>query len=365
MTDQLKILSLPVGMDACSYYRIKKPFQGIEEIEPGTTHIIDVRKDDTAALPHIFAAADVIFMRPGAENGYRMIKNMKGVDIKAKIVLDIDDNVDEISPLSQFYAEYGLSEATYDGKPLWKHGENGFDLQKNFERVNSLHEMMREVDLITTTTPTLAKYASKFNKNVYVNRNTIDRSVWWRVNHKINKPLKVLWHGSPSHYEDWEEIRKPINKLMGEFDFELYLLGSAYKGLFKKKYLDRVRVYPWTPFEAHSYRCIALAPDMAIIPLVDSEFNRNKSSIKWLEMSAMGIPSLVANRTPYKEDISTKTAVLYENNQQFYDGFKLLLENKGVRANIGNSAYNEINKNHNLTDESKKLLERIKQLCRM
>jgi len=205
---------------------------------------------------------------------------------------------------------------------------------------------------VTVTTPVLAEHASKFNSNVYVNRNVIDFDVWWRLNRKEHKRPRIIWQGSPSHYNDWYTIKKPLAKLFLKHDFDLYLLGSAYPGLIPKKYMDRVHILPWVPFEAHSYRMMALEPDFAIIPLEDSSFNRNKSSIKWLEMSAMGIPSVVSNFTPYKEVVSKKTSIPFASDKEFYDGVELLLTNRGVRKNLGNAAYQEVKKHHNLVDES-------------
>lgn len=358
----IKILSLPVGMDACSYYRIKKVFLGIEQVSPGSTHIIDVLKDDKDALPYIFKEADVIFVRPGAEVGMNHLKKIMP-DIKAKWVMDIDDNVEEISPLSQFYKEYGQSEAFYEDKPIWKDGIGGFSLESNQNRLKTLLETFKSVDLMTVTTPKLLEYAEKYNPSVYVNRNTIDDYVWWRINKKANRPTRVLWHGSPSHYEDWEELRDVLPILFDEYKFDLYMLGSAYMGIIPKKYHKRVKVYPWVPFEAHSYRCMSLVPDFAVIPLKNDKFNQYKSAIKWLEMSAMGVPSLVANRTPYKEVISNSTSISFNNPDEFLTGFREMMENPGKRLNLGNAAMQEVKKNHLLADESKKLLNRLEELC--
>lgn len=358
----MKILSLPVGKDGCSYYRIRKPFDGLNIVEEGCAHVLDIEKDKTVGLPQIMQLADVIFVRQGGEIGYRKITSMSDLDIHAVSVLDIDDAIDYISPLSEFYREYGLSEAEFDGKPLWKDGEEGFDLSANRLRVKSLHVGLQTFNYVTVTTPKLAKYAGKFNKNVYINPNSIDFNVWYRVNHREHKKLRVIWGGSPSHYQDWYTIKKPLAKLFKEYDFDLYMLGSAYMGIFPKKYHNRIKVLPWTPFEAHSYRMNALEPDIAIIPLEANEFNSYKSPIKWLEMSALGIPSVVSNVTPYKEVINTKVAMPYKNASEFYKSMVELLTNRGVRKNIGNAAYQQVFTKHNLENESRRFYDFLCQI---
>jgi glycosyltransferase involved in cell wall biosynthesis len=179
---------------------------------------------------------------------------------------------------------------------------------------------------------------------------------WWRLNSKENKRLKVIWSGGVSHYEDWYSIKEPLNKLMGEFDFDLYMIGANYAGVVEEKYKERVKILPWVPFMAHSYRMMSLQADIAIIPLADLPFNRYKSSIKWLEMSAMAVPSVVSDIPPYAHDISKSTAIGYKTPRQFYKALKSLLENKGLRKNIGNAAYQWVRENRTLERTTRDIL---------
>lgn len=367
----LNIISLPVGLDACSCYRVRKPLSGIERFTDHHTHIIDVSKDDSEELVKVFPLVDVVLMRPGAELGMKKIKdiflNKIKVPLKAKWVMDIDDNLDAISPLSQFYQSYGLVEANYLNKPLWRDGKNGFSIQNNLVRKTYLQWGLINADLVTVTTERLAEYIKKnYNSNVFVFDNTIDFDEWWRLNNKLNKPLKIVWQGSPSHYEDWFEIKEPLNKILREFKVELYMLGSNYLGIFDQDNRSKVKTLPWVSFDAHSYRMMSLQPDIAIVPLAKNKFNQYKSSIKWYEMSAMGVPSIVADVEPYSLSIKhKKTAIAYHNPQEFYEGLKLLIENKGLRKNIANNAYQWVFKNKDLKDESIKLSKRLEMLCQI
>ena len=358
-------MSLPVGMDACSYYRVKQPLEQIKLTTEHDTHVIDYKHDDMVNLVKVFPEVDVFYTRPGSEKGLSEIRSFPEIPIKAKIVVDIDDNLELINPTSQFYAEYGLKEIEYHGKPVWKNNSNGFSIFKNYIRKTYVEYGLRKADLVVVTTDKLAEHALKFNKNVFVNDNTIDFTKWWRLNNKINAPLKVIWQGSPSHYNDWYSIKDPLNTLLREFNFELYMLGSQYQGIIDEDLRHRVHALPWVPFEAHSYRMMALQADIALIPLANDEFNHYKSSIKWYEMSAMGVPSVVSNVEPYSKCIQHgKTALGYSNEKEFCDSLKALLTNKGLRKNIGNSAYQWVKDNKDVTKESKKLSERLEELCK-
>lgn len=349
------ILSTQLGADACSNYRIRRPLSGLEKLGD-TIHIFDDKKDSVNDLVKSLPHFDYIFMRPGAELFMFKVKSIPELSkIKAKWVLDIDDNVDLISPYSQFYADYGLKPYKHGDVDVWVDGKNGFSIENNLKRLNSLKTGMRSVDLITVTTGKLAEHARKYNKNVYVNDNTLDLDHWWRLSKTENKPLRVVWQGSPSHYEDWYAIKEPLTKLMDEYDFEMIMLGSQYKGIFEERHLNRVKALPWIPFEAHSYRMMSLQADIGIIPLADLPFNEYKSAIKWYENAAMGLPSVVSNIKPYSDVISNDTALGYKTSDEFYKQMKRLLENADLRAKIADKAYNWVIKNKSLETESKKL----------
>lgn len=362
----LKILSLPVDRSACGFYRVRKPLEGIKKYTKSDTHVMDLSSDKMEDIMKILPEVDVIYMRPGSEQGMMKMKEVEGVKIKAKWVMDIDDNTDFISPYSDFYRTYGTEEFKHEDTYIWKNGEKGFDIQANIGRLTYLKWGFKNVDMITVTTEKLAEYARQYNDNVYVNDNTIDFNHWWRLDHKINKPLKVVWQGSPSHYEDWYVIKEPLNKLMREYGFEVIMLGSSYEGIFDKEHLPRVKSLPWVAFDAHSYRMMSLQADIGIIPLADLPFNHYKSSIKFYENAAMGLPSVVANVLPYSESIEDgKTALAYNNQQEFYDKMKKMLDNKGLRANIANNAYQWVKKNKSQEEEAKKLEKRLIELCQL
>jgi len=361
----LKILAFPVGHDGCSGYRVRKPLEGLKLYTDHDVHIIDKEKDDMNKIAKLFPVADVVYMRPGSELGRKQIlqtfKDIPGAMDKVKWVMDIDDNLELVSPYSEFYRHNGLNEFSHNGVKIWEDGKNGFNLKENRERVGSQMQGLRDVDMVVTTTKTLGDYAKKFNDNVYINDNTIDFNDWWKMEHKPNKRLKVLWAGSPSHYQDFYTIKNPLNKLMKEYDFEILMVGSNYPGIFEDK--SRITSLPWVVFQAHSYRMMALNADISIIPLEDSEFNNYKSAIKFYEVSAVGLPAVVSDVTPYKEVIHNDNALPYKNEDEFYKQMKKLLESAKLRKELGIKAHNWVYNNKNLKDESLKLGKALEELC--
>ncbi len=346
----LKILALPVDRGGCGHYRIRQPFSMIQNYTEHDAHVIDKESDDMIQIAEALSIADVIVIRQGGEIGLPMLRKQvekygqeigQSRKIEAKIVLDIDDNVELISPYSEHYKEYGTKEYFDKGiqKWVWKDGEQGFDLPANKQRIERLKFAMQNVDLITVTTDHLAEYAKKYNKNVAVLPNCIDPEKWWPLNTAPNKQLRVGWSGGISHYEDWYSIKEPLNKLLRKYRFKLISVGAHFTGIIDEDLRDLVEVWPWVPFEAHSYRMMCMELDAAIIPLADLPFNKYKSSIKFQEMSAMGVPSLVSNITPYKEEITPGiNALVYNTPKEFEVYLSMLLQQTQLRQDIGNVA---------------------------
>lgn len=360
----LNILSFPAGQDGCSGYRVRNPLEGIRNYTEHDVHIIDKDKDDMQAVTRAMPQADIIFMRPGAEVGKEQllkIPEMKQALRHVKWVMDIDDNLECVSPFSEFYRHNGLEEFTFEGKKIWEDGKNGFHIEKNRQRIKRLLQALRDSDAIIVTTEKLAEYAKQYNDNVIVNDNTINFDEWWQTP-KNNKRLRVLWAGSPSHFTDFTPIQEPLQRLMDEFDFEMIMAGSNYPGIFGK-HKDRIKSLPWVVFKAHSYRMMALNADIGIIPLASDEFTQYKSAIKFYEMSAMGTPCVVSNVTPYKEVICHKNALPYSTPLEFYSQMRALLSDRGLREKCGNKAYNWVYNNKNLKTQSSVLATQLENLC--
>lgn len=340
----MNIVALPVDRGGCGWYRVRQPMQMIKMHTASDTYLYE-NDDDPNDLVRALTGAQVAIIRQGGEASINHFKEYPELR-HLKFVLDIDDNIELINPLSEHYKEYGLrnyfyphwEEADLPHGRLWWDGETkGFDLKFNRQRVMQLMVGMKQADLITVTTERLAEYARQFNPNVAVLPNFVDTAKWWKMAKcGEKKQLRVGWSGGMSHYEDWYTIRKPLNALMKKYQFKLVVVGSHFGGMIDDENKHLVEVHPWEAFEAHSYRMMALDIDMAIIPLADMAFNHYKSPIKLVEMAAMGIPSVVAHVSPYAE---VEQGFYYSNEEQFSNQLEVLLASSKIRKETGDMSY--------------------------
>lgn len=333
----LKILSLPVDDGGCGFYRIRQPFEMINRFTEHEARIIS-GDDDPVASTRAIAAADLLVIRPGAEEGLQRLLSIPEFKTKT-YVMDIDDNTQIVSPYSAHYGEYGTHEYfdKYIGRQLWTDGVN-IDIAKNKQRLQLLTYGMRNASLITVTTEKLAEYARGFNKNVEVLPNTINFERWWKPAFVHSRKLRVGWSGGISHYEDFYAIKEPLNHLMAKHQFTLVLAGTGFEGLIDKENKHLLEIHDWVPFKGHSYRMMCLNLDIALVPLADLPFNHYKSPIKFLEMAAMGVPSVVSNVGPYAEVAAPDTAMLYKNAPEFITAVESLIQDKKLRESVSSRA---------------------------
>lgn len=166
------------------------------------------------------------------------------------------------------------------------------------------------------------------------------------MNLKPNPQLRVGWTGGISHYEDWYSIKEPLNRLMREYQFKLVMSGADFSGVVDEDNKHLVELHDWVGFNGFSYHVMSLALDIAIIPLANLPFNHYKSSVKFYEMSAVGVPSVVSNVLPYSEDvIHDKTGLLFKTKKEFYDSVKELIARPHLRHSIGQAAKKWVEEN--------------------
>ena len=330
---------------ACGHYRAQLPMGKIKE--KALAEVFKIEKASTLEqLDHALTYGDVIFCPHLSDE--RVIEVMKQVQKDGKkMVVDFDDDIFNISPLSPHYEECGTENVQYalpDGSkiPLWKDDEKGFDIQRNKAHLERIKEVLTMADLVTTTTDILADRFGEFNSNVKVLPNCIDTDLWQPLDLKRkDDEIRLYWSGGSSHYEDWLILQDVLPAIMEKYkNVKLVLMGHHFKGTTKGIPADRIEFHPWVPTAAYPYKSAILNPDIAIIPLQDNLFNSCKSAIKWIEMGALGVPSVVSHVSPYKEIDNGENAVFIENNDPaaWIEGISLLIEDSILRNKIGGEA---------------------------
>lgn len=347
----MNILSLIISRDGCSGYRIMNP---LEAINRNTTdhQAYAIKHEDTGAkMLEAVNGCDVILFRQQHDQFFRYLRNTKDIDQSNKLfVLDLDDDIFNITPYADTYRYGGIENVKHEDMWLWKDGENDFDIARNKKNLSSIVEVATLADLITVTTPYLKKRIIEIsgNKNVVVLPNAINFAHWKKWDLKKDDTIRIGWSGGSTHYIDWFTIKNGIQELHKKYGdkIKLVLTGCKWEGTIKNIPHE---FYGWIDFEGHPYKQASLNLDIAIIPLMDTLFNKSKSSVKWYEYSALGVPSVVSNVLPYSaEIINNKTALSFNNEKEFVEQVSRLIDDSKLRYTIGENARQWVHKNRDI-----------------
>ena len=299
----VKVLYFLRDNGGCGWYRLVQPLETaavhdgmvVQHIEKGDTMDVIAEKlawAEICVMPRVFD-----------ERFCEGIDKFKALG--KKIVIDWDDNIYKVDPLSPHYKDFGTEEYShpYNGGALeiWKDGKN-IDIKANKAGLERTKIAMSKADMVTTTTELLADVFREFNPNTKVLPNCIDFSLWKKLPFKPHQGIRVGWTGGYSHFEDWKILANVLPEFMRQNqNVTLVILGQKFEGTLKGIDPKRIEYRGWCPTPAYPYVSAILDLDFAVIPLVDSDFNNCKSPIKWLEMAALGVPSVSSYCLPYSE----------------------------------------------------------------
>lgn len=327
---------------ACDLYRAVQPITMLGQYTDCQAALINLwDNEDTKATK---LDADVLIFPRIVDEG--MIVTIKAFQsMGKKIVVEYDDDLFNVSPFSPHYRDHGTKEYHIklpNGElyPMWEEGKN-LDIKTNIKRSASFKKILAIADMVTVTTPHLAKVYEPYNRNVVALPNCVDMDIWQSLPLKEVDEIRLFWAGGSSHYEDWFLLRDVIPIVMKKYPkIKLVLLGMKWEATLEGISEDRIEYHPWIPTPAYPYKTAILNPTIGLIPLVDNEFNRCKSSIKWLEWGALGIPCITSNVSPYKEIATEDNGIYIENNSpsSWIEGISLLVEDSILRAKIGGIA---------------------------
>lgn len=214
-------------------------------------------------------------------------------------------------------------------------------------------EQIKAATGLIVSTPHLRDLYLPLNSNIAVIENTIDLNLWARPSPRARsfKHINIGWVGGGSHMEDLKMIEKPL--------FDVLALNRFYRFTCLHGCPPEWRSHPQVvcPLEERdgrmvpSFRNINEYPlwvrhyrfDIGIAPLVDNEFNRAKSNLRWLEYSAQSIPTVYSPVTHFAQTIKPGvTGIPASTDEEWGRALTKLIDDKVYRKKMGDAAAAEI-----------------------
>ena len=283
-----KTLVHPSDKDGCGYYRILQPAKAIadhtslhlvcsyqyygpmEVADQGIDRVIVQRHTEPTMVMHL---------------GFYK-------EIKVRIIHDLDDLLWQVPPTNP-YVNY-------------------------FKGVNRkcLKEALTMADGLTCSTPELAEQAYKFcRKRSMVLPNLLRQKHYTLPKVRNGKRLRVGWAGSNTHMGDLRIINQLVSETLDKYDW-------VFMGYCDEKWKSKVEFHEFVPVEKYMEKLQSLNLDVAVIPLESNLFNECKSHIKLLEFSALGIPCITTDISPYRENVNFKVPTSKRAWKDFADALE-------------------------------------------
>lgn len=254
----MKIQFVPMDKGGCGYYRIIYPAQMLYN-----THTVTINPVAT----YSFSNQDYLMtQRVCNKKVFQLLLQLKEQGVK--FIVDYDDIIWQELP------EYNRC------KVHWK---------DNYEGMKEYLHLL--ADKVTCSTEYLKKELAEFidSDKIHVIPNSLDYNRWRFDYYKPNDKLSFFYAGSDTHWSTTNTGDFNSGLINYLKDKELNTMGTP------PVFLNCKNNVPWV--DINSYPIVfanqALKNKFVLVPLVENNFNKCKSDLKYLECCAIGRVALV------------------------------------------------------------------------
>jgi SAM-dependent methyltransferase len=199
----------------------------------------------------------------------------------------------------------------------------------------------RSCHCIQTSTETLADLLRQFNPYVRVFPNQVFALPARRV-YSEREPV-TLFFGALNREADWLPVMGSINRVLTKFGSKVRV-----NVIYDRRFYDALDTICKT-FEPlcdyDRYHEILSQCDLSILPLNDTEFNRMKSDLKFIECAKQGVAVLASPTVYHRSIVEDKTGMIYRSTEEFELKLIQLIEQTSVRRQLAENAYQWVKNN--------------------
>jgi len=315
----MKVLYCVADKGGCGWYRMQLPAKHLKE-----QGLCDTECIVSADLSNAKGVDICIIQRGFTQEALRNVKKLQRRGVF--VVYELDDNlwlVPKENPNASFWT---------------------------VERKSIAAEFVSACDGVITTNEAMADYLRRFNKNVSIMPNFVEK-LSSKMSHK-NKKLKIGWSGGDSHGIDFSEpIIQALLDIREMCNVELVFIGFVPDALAGHVRYSR-EVIP----SDYLNKLQSIQFDIGIIPCADIEFNHYKSNIKFLEYSLLSIPTIASKMTPYME-VQNRGMLVDSTYKSWFIALWKLVQDATLREYLGNKAREFVEHNYIIENNVRSILQ--------
>ena len=203
--------------------------------------------------------------------------------------------------------------------------------------------LFRAVSAVQTSTRYLADFLRELNPYVYLFENQLAELPEQR-SYDMPSDRVTIFFGALNRRPDWEPLMPALNEVIRRYGDRLYFRVVSDHGFYQelqteaKEFAGGVRdASIVAPYE--HYTAALHASDIALLPLNDTEFNRAKSDLKFIEAAGNGA-AVLASPTVYAGSVHDgETGLIFRSPKEFAQKLDLLIKRSDLRRTLAENAY--------------------------
>lgn len=219
------------------------------------------------------------------------------------------------------------------------------------------YEQLEISDAVIVSTSFLKESIEQLfpGKPIYVVPNAIDFDFWDNA-----KPIKTMdpkkegvvrigYTGCGNHSGDLEIVKPVLLALLDENPNVEIVMATEFECFADVKHERFKQLNVWATIPQYPGMVKGWDLDIGIAPLRDNNFNRAKSNLRWLEYSALKIPTVASTVRPFVESVSHEfTGQLCSTKREWYEALNYLIKNKSAREAYGQNANDVVRTRYNM-----------------
>ena len=319
-------------LGGCGHYRLIWPAQaaaaagGNVEIG-GPLHDVRRKRVDGGRVVDERVAVEtdadvVVYQRLVSRDVVDTIPHLQAAGVA--VVVDIDDDLDALPKGHPYRA------ATSPARPLRRHADGYVDDPDAKNRL-WLREACRQADLVTVSTPALAKRYARHGR-VAVLPNCVPNS-YLAITAPAHEGVRVGWTGSvATHVDDLKVCGGGIREALRASGATMWVVGTGVGVRSQLRLVDEPHATNWV--DLADYPAVYAGLDIALVPLQANDFNEAKSWLKGLEAAAVGVPFVASPTAPYRALVDQGAGCLATSPDEWARTVTLLALEPDLRADL-------------------------------
>ena len=242
-----------------------------------------------------------------------------------RLVVDTDDLVTEVP--------------SYNQASSWYHNASGL--------IRIAESQYRNSDALVVSTEELRRMSDHYNPRVIHMPNVVDPGMYEPLRFREKEPrhkddIRIFWGGGGGHWDDLLIVKDALLKVCAARPNVKLVFGNFVPGWAMSLPSNRVFLIPMQPFSNY-YKVLAWAcPDIGLAPLVDNQFNRCKSHVKYLDYTLTATPGVYSALEPYGAITDGETGLIARTESDWYDRIMELVDNAPLRRKIALNSWDDV-----------------------